>query len=128
MRTIPTPKNQHELAARLLEIICCGDCHVSRLCELEHLPAPEIEKALRHLQAYGYVERTGDMVHLKDSNTTTAFCGHLKHPAMGRILFEFSTPASADQIERDAAAFSALVVSLNQAGVEIQYIETTTAV
>lgn len=124
MQTIPTRVSQQALAAHLLEVICCGECQVSRLCQLEHLPKEDIERALQHLQAYGYVERVGEMVHLKDSNAKTEYCGHVKHPAMGRIQFEFSTLASANQTERDAAAFSALVASMNHAGIEIQYIET----
>lgn len=124
MQTMPTPMSQQTLAARLLEVICCGECPVSRLCQLEHLPTQDIERALQHLQSYGYVERVGDMVHLKDANAKTEYCGHVKHAAIGRIQFEFSTLASANQIERDAAAFSALVASMNHAGIEIQYIET----
>lgn len=126
IQTMPTPMSQQTLAARLLEVICCGECPVRRLCQLEHLPAQDIERDLQHLQSYGYVERVGDMVHLKDLNPTTEFCGHVKHPAMRRIPFEFSTPARANQTERDAAAFAALVISLNSAGIEIQYIETST--
>lgn len=126
MPTMPTPMCQQTLAARLLEIICCGECPVSRLCQLEHLPAQDIERALQHLQSYGYVERSGEMVHLKNINAKTEYCGHVKHPAMGRIQFEFSTQASANQTERDAAAFCALVASMNHAGIEIHYIETAT--
>lgn len=125
MQSTPTQKSPQTLAAHLLEVICCGEVRVSRLCQLEHLPSPDIERALQHLQAYGYVERTGDMVHLKDSKPTIEFCGHVKHPAMGRIHFEFSTLADANQTERDAAAFCAIVAAMSHAGIEIQYIETT---
>jgi len=126
MQPTSTQKTPQALAAHLLEVICCGEVRVSRLCQLEHLPSSDIDRALAHLQTYGYVERAGDMVHLKDSKSTIEFCGHVKHPAMGRIHFEFSTLADATQTERDAAAFCALVASMNHAGIEIQYIETVT--
>lgn len=67
------------------------------------------------------------MVQLKQNSDVTTYCGHLKHPGMSRIQFEFSTLAGASDTERSAAAFNALSAALSTVGVELKYIEVAIA-
>lgn len=114
-------------AAKVLELVCSGECIVSRLCVLANATPVDVETALVKLENNGYVVRAGEMVRLKEEssveNQSKQFCGHLKHPSMSRIPFEFETDGGVSEVEIKAAAFDGLKKSLQEAGVELEYLE-----
>lgn len=122
--------NSTDIAARLLEFIFCeanksGSCQLSEInrhwCNTD---PDQMNEAFQKLARNGYIRVEGGEVALELGNQNCFYTGFVKHPAFGRITFEFATNEKATNTEKDAAAYSALVSSFIEAGVEIKYIET----
>lgn len=118
------------LAAHLLEFVFC-EAGVTGSCSLSHIikhcgnaNPGQVDQAVRKLVSNGYIRMEGDTVALELGKQNCFYTGFVKHPALGRITFEFETTEKATNSEKDAAAYSALVSSFNEAGIEIVYIVT----
>ena len=69
MHLITEKSSLEKVSDRVLELVCCcGECSVQELCELTHFNTPDVEDALRKLQWNGYLERSGQRIHLKEND------------------------------------------------------------